>query len=167
MKPPPDAEALLSQVSLFADFAPDELKTLLELTDTVRFTAGSYVVQQDEAGDCMFVLLQGKARVRHRRKGRQFELAILEPGDFFGELALVDEGPRMADVIAETECVCLKATQAVFRVLAGVRPGAALKFFVAVARVVVGRMRRTNARYVDSLMLVGRNRVLMRDLIND
>ena len=73
----------------------------------------------------------------------------------------------MADVIAETECVCLKATQAVFRVLAGVRPAAALKFFVAVARVVVGRMRRTNSRYIDSLVLVGRNRMLMRDLIND
>ena len=167
MKPPPDAETLLSKVSLFAEFTADELKILLELTDTVSLPAGSFVVRQDEPGDCMFVLMEGQARVRHRRKGRQFELAILEVGDFFGELALVDEGPRMADVIAESDCVCLKATQAVFRALAAVQPAAALKFFIAVARVVVGRMRRTNSRYIDSLVLVGRNRMLMRDLIND
>lgn len=164
---PADTESLLQRVSLFAEFTSDELKTFLELTDTVRFTAGSYIVRQDEPGDCMYVLLNGKARVRHRRKGQEFELAMLGDGDFFGELALVDEGPRMADVLAEKECVCLKASQAVFRVLAGVQPGAALKFFVAVARVVVNRMRRTNSRYIDSLFLVGRNRALMRDLIND
>ncbi|MBV9657564.1 MAG: hypothetical protein JO295_05585, partial [Verrucomicrobia bacterium] len=58
-------------------------------------------------------------------------------------------------------------SQAVFRVLAGVQPAAALKFFVAAARVVVTRMRKTNARYIDSLFLVGRSRALMRDLIND
>ncbi|MBV9127689.1 MAG: cyclic nucleotide-binding domain-containing protein [Verrucomicrobia bacterium] len=164
---PAETLALLQRIPLFAEFTLDELKTFLELTDTVRFTAGSYVVRQDEAGDCMFVILDGKARVRHRRKNQEFDLAVLGEGDFLGELALVDEGPRMADVLAETECVCLKASQAVFRVLAGVQPAAALKFFVAVARVVVTRMRKTNARYIDSLFLVGRNRALMRDLIND
>jgi len=52
------------------------------------------IVKQDEHGDCMFIVLHGKVRVIHRKDGKQFELATLNGGDFFGELALVDEGPR-------------------------------------------------------------------------
>ena len=83
------------------------------------------------------------------------QLATFGPGDFFGELALVDDGPRSATVTALTECLLLKVPQSVLRALAGVYPNAAFKMLFAIAKVLVMRMRAGNARYIDSLLAGG------------
>ncbi|MEA3213024.1 MAG: family transcriptional regulator, cyclic receptor protein [Chthoniobacter sp.] len=142
----------LKATVLFKDFTNEELDELLELCDPVKAVAGDSIVKQDESGDCMFVLVTGEARVVHHRSGRDIELAVLRDGDFFGELALVDEGPRSADVLALNDCVLLKITQAVISAIAGVYPTAAFKFLVAIGRIMVDRLRKSNQRYVDSLL---------------
>ena len=110
------------------------------------------IVRQEDAGDCMYILMEGSARVVQHKEGRDFALATLEAGDFFGELALVDEGPRSADVQATSDCVLLKITQAVISAAAGVYPTAAFKLLIAIGRILVERLRRSNQRYVDSLL---------------
>lgn len=146
-----DPAQLRAALPLFHEFSVEEMGAFLELADSVTFPAGATIVRQDDSGDCMYILIEGKARVVHRRDGREFEVVTLAPGDFFGELALVDAGPRSADVVAVDECVLLKAPQMVLRSLAGIHPHAAIKLFMAIAHVVVGRVRRTNLRYLDSL----------------
>ncbi len=155
-----EAATTLRTTPLFAEFDPTELKHFVELCDPVRCVEGTLIVRQDEVGDCMFVLLDGVAQVRHRRHGQRFELARLGQGDFFGELALVDEGPRIADVLARTECFLLKVTPASLHALTAFHPTIALKLFVAIARHVVARVRRTNNRYIDSMMLLERKRII-------
>ena len=146
-----DPAELRASLPLFHDFSLEETEAFLELADTVSFPAGATIVRQDDHGDCMYILIDGRARVLHRRDGREFEVQILSAGDFFGELALVDAGPRSADVIAVDECLLFKMPQMVLRSLAGIHPHAAVKLFLAIAHVVVGRVRRTNLRYLDSL----------------
>lgn len=154
------ATDILRPTHLFAEFTPAELKSFVELCDPVRCVAGTLIVRQDEIGDCMFVVVEGIAQVRHRRRGKRFELARLGRGDFFGELALVDAGPRIADVLAQTECFLLKVTPASLHALTAFHPTIALKLFVAIARHVVSRVRRTNARYIDSMVLLERKQII-------
>ena len=140
-------------MNLFAEFTEDETQAFLELVDPLTVKTGENIVRQDEHGDCMYILLSGKANVIHRKDGKQFGLATLGTGDFFGELALVDEGPRSADVEAAEDCTLLKIPQSLVRALAGVYPSAAFKLLVAVGRVLVARLRKGNQKYIDSLML--------------
>lgn len=137
---------------LFAEFTSDEIDTLLELLDPVEVADGEIIVKQDDRGDCMYIVVEGEARVTHRRAGRAIGLGIIRPGDFFGELALVDYGPRSADVTAMGKCTLLKITQATISALAGVYPTAAFKFLIGVGRILVSRLRASNQRYVDSLL---------------
>lgn len=143
----------LKGLNLFHEFTGDEMQSFLELVDPLTVKAGDTIVKQDEHGDCMFVVVTGNARVIHRKEGKQFELAALGPGDFFGELALVDEGPRSADVEAVEDCQMLQISQSVIRALAGVYPSAAFKLLIAVGRVLVSRLRKGNQKYIDSLLL--------------
>jgi len=138
---------------LFSEFTAAELESFCILTESVEVGKGERIVHQDEHGDSMFVLLKGTADVVHRAKGKNIELARLGPGDFFGELALVDEGPRSADVEALEDCTLVAIPQSVIRALAGVYPSAAFKLLVAVGRVLVARMRKGNQKYIDSLLL--------------
>ena len=148
-----DTKKTLQGMTLFAEFTDDEVQAFLELVDPLTVKSGEDIVKQDEHGDSMYVLLSGKASVIHRKEGKQFELATLGAGDFFGEIALVDEGPRSADVEAVEDCTLLQIPQSVIRALAGVYPSAAFKLLVAVGRVLVARMRRGNQKYIDSLLL--------------
>jgi CRP-like cAMP-binding protein len=143
---------ILKDKALFADFNAEELQQFLELTDPITAKPGDVIVKQDDPGDCMYILVKGKARVVHRKDGHYIELATLKAGDFFGEIALVDEGPRSADVQALDECVLLKITQAMISAVAGVYPTAAFKFLIAIGRIMVERLRRSTQRYVDSLL---------------
>ena len=147
-----DMRAKLQDKFLFAEFTEEELDEFLELLDPVSARAGEPIVRQDEMGDCMYIVLSGRARVVHHKAGRDIDLALLNPGDFFGELALVDEGPRSADVIAIEDCALLKITQAVIAAVAGVYPTAAFKLLIAIGRIMVERLRLSNQRYVDSLL---------------
>ena len=138
--------------SLFLEFTDEELDEFLELLDVVAAKKGEAIVKQDDPGDCMFILVDGGARVLHHRDGRDVDLAALQPGDFFGELALVDAGVRSADVVAAGDCTLLRITQAAISAAAGVYPTAAFKFLIAIGRILVGRLRQTNQRYVDTLL---------------
>jgi CRP-like cAMP-binding protein len=136
----------------FSEFNAEELGELIDLLDIVEAKDGEDIVRQDDRGDCMYILVEGEARITHRRGGRSIGLGILRPGDFFGEIALVDYGPRSADVTAMAPCKLLKITQAAVAALAGVYPTAAFKFLIAIGRTLVARLRTSNQRYIDSLL---------------
>lgn len=143
----------LRTMHLFAEFTTEELQNFIELAESVQVKAGDAIVKQDEPGDAMFVIVSGNARVMHLKYNRKFELATLGAGDFFGEIALVDQGPRSADVEAAGDCALLRITGGMVRALSGVYPAAAFKLLLAVGRVLVERMRRSNQKYIDSLLV--------------
>jgi len=145
--------ARLQSLPLFAEFTVTELEAFISLVECQTFPAGAAIVHQDDPGEAMFIILSGKASVRHRAGDQSLELALLQTGDFFGELALVDEGPRSADVVAVEPVETVSVPQAMIRALAGVYPSAAFKLLVAVGRVLVARLRACNKKYVDSLLM--------------
>ena len=89
---------LLAGVKLFESLSPRELKHVLEVTKEMSFPAGKDVVVEGELGGRFYLILEGRAKVKVGGRTRQ----VLGVGDHFGEISLIDKGPRMATVTAET-----------------------------------------------------------------
>jgi CRP/FNR family transcriptional regulator, cyclic AMP receptor protein len=89
---------LLRQVPLFSDLNSRDLSELGALVDEVDVPSGKVLCQEGRPGDEFFVIVDGAVRVE--REGR--ELAQLGPGQFLGEVALIDEGPRTATATTTT-----------------------------------------------------------------
>jgi CRP-like cAMP-binding protein len=96
--------AALATVPLFDGFSKRDLRRLAREADAVEFGPGRAIVEEGQAGEALFVVLTGTARVvRADRK-----VAALIPGDFFGELSALDGGPRTASVVPETPVEVLR-----------------------------------------------------------
>jgi CRP/FNR family transcriptional regulator len=94
---------LLAAAPLFAEVDVDGLDRIAERTIEVVFTDGHVIARQGEVGTGFFVIAGGGARVV--RDGQT--IATLGPGDFFGELSVLDGRPRIAQVVATGETTCL------------------------------------------------------------
>jgi len=127
----------LSTVPLFSACSKKELAMVGKSAERVTIPAGKIVVNEGAAGTEFFVILEGQARVE--RHGRQ--VAILGPGGFFGDLALLDRAPRNASVIADTELEVAKLGQRAFDSLLEY-PGFSKKLLAGLAR----RLREQDAR---------------------
>jgi CRP-like cAMP-binding protein len=104
---------LLRGVPLFAHCSNKELIELSSLTTTLQMRAGKVVVRQGEPGKEFIVIVEGKATVSIDDQ----TVATLGPGDFFGEIALLDGGPRTATVTADTDLVAEVMSHQEFAVL--------------------------------------------------
>jgi CRP-like cAMP-binding protein len=92
-------------------------------------------------------------RARIVVNGKERLLNTLSSGDFFGEISLLDQGPRSADVVANEQSLLLKLTARSFERMKKEAPDVALPFLFNVSRSVVTRMRALTKRYKDSLQL--------------
>ena len=101
---------LLRESPLFAGLEEKEIRRLVELAQLQRFHSGAVIVAQGSAGEALYLLCEGSLKVSALgEKDRVVSLATLnEPGTFFGEVSLVDPGPRSATVKAQSEAVVLK-----------------------------------------------------------
>ena len=95
--------AALSAVPLFAGITSESMVRLAEVAGELEVPAGSFIVRQGQVGTGLYVILSGSVRVL---RGAE-ELAQLGPGDFFGELSVIDQRPRIASVQSETDGRCL------------------------------------------------------------
>jgi CRP/FNR family cyclic AMP-dependent transcriptional regulator len=104
---------LLQRVPLFADFERGELQRLARSFKQRTFEAGSSVAGEGKSGVAFFVIESGEATVSLRGDQR----GKLGPGDYFGEIALIDDGARSATVTADSEHRCYGLTSWEFRPL--------------------------------------------------
>ncbi len=93
----------LRKVPLFSGLSKKELELLARLLKEQKHPAGSTIVEDGQGGLGLYIIKEGAASVR--KKGRT--LARLGPGDFFGEIAVLDGGPRTASVVADRDTVSL------------------------------------------------------------
>jgi CRP/FNR family transcriptional regulator, cyclic AMP receptor protein len=117
--------ALLETMPLFAGLSSRHLRRIAGLAEQVRFGAGRTVAQNGSRGTAFYVIIEGEVKVTAGYSNRAF--ARLGPGDFFGELALLDGGPRTASVVAETPLVTIRIARSEFRTLLKSEPDVALK----------------------------------------
>ena len=98
----PDVRTLLRNVSIFAHLDDPALAGLARFVEVRQFPAGAVIVGQDDPGEALYVLARGRVKVvLYGESGREIILSLFrEPGDFFGEMSLLDDQPRSATVIA-------------------------------------------------------------------
>ena len=131
-------EEVLAQVPLFSTLRKKQLADLASEARDRTFPAGTVITDEDRAGTSFGVIMEGRAAVSvHGRPAR-----TLGPGDYFGEMALIDHSHRSAKITAETELRCLLFVSWIFRPFAMQHPETAW----ALLEMMVQRVREAEAR---------------------
>jgi len=130
--------AVLERVPLFDGLSRRDLKHVQDLVKQVRYMEGASVVKEGAPGDSFYVILEGQAKVVRGKRA----VARLVPGDFFGEISLLDRGPRTASVVSETPMTMLEVKQSRFRRMLEQQPAVALKVMERLAARLRGLERR-------------------------
>ena len=141
----------LRRIKILGGMDDHQLATLIEYMEMQHFKQFAHVVRFGEHGDAMYLILEGELRARVIIDGKESTLSTLAVGDFFGEISLLDEGPRSADVIANEDSVVLKISMGSFHKLMSTAPELALHFLYTFGRSAAGRMRVLSKRYQDSI----------------
>src|ERR1700722_5844764 len=123
-------EDLLSRVPLFEKLSRRDLGRLVKAGHQVEYPADQSLTSDDEGGISFFVIVEGEARVEVKDK----EVRRLGPGDYFGEMALIDRSRRSATVTAVTALKCFVMTQWQFRPFATEHPDVAWALLEAMVR---------------------------------
>ena len=123
----------LAQVPLFSGCSQKDLQTIARVVKDIDHPEGTVIAREGEPGIGLFVIADGTAEVTIGGAKR----ASLGPGEFFGEIALLDGGPRTATVTATSDVKLLGLTEWVFRGLMQEHPTIAVKTLQAMA----GRLR--------------------------
>ena len=93
--------AFFRKFPLFADLDDRELNTIAAVAKTRRYAKDDVIFHADESGDVFFLIREGQVKVTMiSPEGKEIILSLLGPGDFFGEMALLDDEPRSATVVA-------------------------------------------------------------------
>jgi CRP-like cAMP-binding protein len=127
---------------LFAELEPGDAEALLAAGQPVSFSAGEPIFELGDDGDSMYVIVSGEAQVD---VGGRFH--VLRAGDFFGEMALLAPGKRMATVRAENDVQALRMSAEEFRQFLPQRPAVALSMM----KVLALRLREVEQR-IDAWM---------------
>jgi CRP-like cAMP-binding protein len=121
------------QVPLFESCSQRELRAISGVVKEVSHPKGTMIAKEGDPGVGLFIIVDGEAEVTIGGK----RMAILRRGDFFGEIALLDGGPRSATVTARTDMRLLGLTEWVFRGLIQEHPTIAVRTLESMA----GRLR--------------------------
>lgn len=136
----------MRKAPLFSALDEQSAETLIASMSPARLERGDVLFHEGDQGERLYVIGEGKIKLgRTSSDGRENLLAILGPGEMFGELSLFDPGPRTATATAVAETQVVSMGQDQLREFLGQRPGVALTLLSALA----ARLRRTNDVLAD------------------
>lgn len=131
-------------VKLFEGFSDEDARDFLLWAKRRDAKSGERIVTEGEPGHDMYIVASGELSVVKSRGLEEEELAMLAPGDFFGEVALVDSGPRSASVIAVTHSMLLRfERKSLIRI-----PQVSAKLYRNLATMMASRLRDTSTRVI-------------------
>jgi CRP/FNR family transcriptional regulator, cyclic AMP receptor protein len=147
------------KVDLFKErgLSAAEMKLLATFSSEERFREGSMVFREGERGDKLYIVLDGRIRISKFIPGVGEEaLTVLDRGDFFGEMALIDEGTRSADAKAhESDATVLSIDRATLNEILSMDPHASLQFLNLLCRMISRRLREINDKIVQWKYMAG------------
>jgi sulfate permease, SulP family len=146
-------ELLLSEVGVLANFSECQIATIASRLVREEKAKGSVVFLEGDPGRNLVMITKGTASAYLQLPtGGRIRLATFGPGTIFGELALLDEGPRSATVMADDYLICYSLSKDDFAALAKEAPAIAIKLLASLGRELSGRLRVAN-RTIQELEL--------------
>ncbi|HEV2695339.1 MAG TPA: Crp/Fnr family transcriptional regulator [Verrucomicrobiae bacterium] len=137
---------MLRRIKILAELNDAQLAQLAEYLEVQQVSQWTVLFNQGDASDAMYLLMSGELRARTMIGGKETILATFSPGDFFGDMALFDHGPRSADVLANVDSTLFRLSAGSFERLTREMPALATPFLQATARTLAARIRADNKR---------------------
>jgi CRP-like cAMP-binding protein len=151
-----DVVELLKKVELFAGLKPEAIAFISKVATEETHALGTKIFQHGDAGDKLYLILEGRVRISREVPGMGEEaLAVLGPGQVFGEMALLDESPRSADARVHERCRVLAIPKDGFDDLLFMHKDLAYEVLWSMVRMLVGRLRETTDK-LTFLSVTGR-----------
>jgi CRP-like cAMP-binding protein len=140
--------AILKGIGFFADLSDFDLAQIAGLTEARSYRAGELIVEERTTAERFFIIIRGKIQISKRfADGDEFVLGVHSDGEFFGEMGLLDEGPRSATVRAVEPTTLVEITRTDFETLLYKAPLLAYR----ILRELSSRLRETGALLVSFL----------------
>lgn len=134
----------LRKIALFDGLRPAALELIARVATEESHASGTKIFQHGDAGDKLYLILEGRVRISREVPGMGEEaLAVLGPGEIFGEMALLDESPRSADARVHERCRLLAIPKDGFDDLLFLHKDLAYEVLWSFVRMLVGRLRET------------------------
>jgi CRP-like cAMP-binding protein len=141
---------LLADVDLFGDLTPQELLHLADSSTTEDLRRGDVLFHEDEAADTLYVVVEGRIAIAKRSiDGRESVVALMEPGDLFGDMALFESLGRSAEARALEPSQVLAVGYGPIREVYEQRP----ELLWGVVALLAGRLRTMDEALADSVFL--------------
>ena len=138
-------EDFLKRIDLFSGISSRYLKAIGRMCTEREFSKGENLVTQGEEGVGMFIIVSGRVKiVKKTQQGDSLDIATHGPGEFIGEMTVIDGAPRSASVVALEDTKCLVLTSWDFRAFIKTHPEVA----VEILPVIVRRFRETNEKLI-------------------
>ncbi len=151
-----DTVEQLRKVELFTGLKPEAIALIARVTTEESHALGTKIFQHGDAGDKLYLILEGRVRISRDVPGMGEEaLAVLGPGQVFGEMALLDESPRSADARVHERCRVLAIPKDGFDDLLFMQKDLAYEVLWSMVRMLVGRLRETTDK-LTFLSVTGR-----------
>jgi CRP-like cAMP-binding protein len=132
----------LKQIPLFANVHGEGLKRISDVIREKHISAGELVFAEKDLGEEMYLIHSGKVLIYQELAGKQEPLSVVEPGGYFGEMAIIDEQPRSATARAEEDSILLVLHKDDFRNAVHDYPDIAFAVFKEFSR----RVRQADVR---------------------
>lgn len=136
----------LIEFPIFRDFDGNDIDALAALCDERSYAPGAPVVKEGEPADAMYIVKSGVLEVCRIVNMEKKHINLLNGGEFFGEMALIDGSPRSADVLCKEAAVLIRLSSDAFRSLKKDQPATALKIADVLLKTLSFRVRRSTTR---------------------
>ncbi|MFO0694533.1 MAG: cyclic nucleotide-binding domain-containing protein [Polyangiales bacterium] len=142
---PTSVEEALARIHLFKGIAPAGLRLVAAIATDETYRLGHVIFREGESGNALYLILEGKVRISREVSGMGEEaLAVLGPGDAFGEMALIDDFPRSADARVHERCRCLVISKEGLEDLLFLHKELAYEILWNFVKILSARLRETN-----------------------
>lgn len=140
-----DVHQTLANMNLFRGLSAEGLERIAAIAGEETHEAGGIVFREGETGDKLYLILEGKVRISRNLAGMGEEaLAVLGPGEAFGEMSLIDDTPRSADALVHERARLLVITREAFEDLLFVHKDLAYEILWNFVKTLSGRLREAN-----------------------
>jgi len=135
---------------LFENFSPEEILVLSRFMLTYRAGAGAELIREGESGDFMVLLIEGRIEVfKQDRRNAPRLIAVINPGQSFGEMSMIDGEPRFASCIAAEPCLLAVLTRAELARIILEQPVLGAKILMELVLMLSQRLRITSSKLID------------------